>query len=150
MSVVLVSVVLALEGFGGALGQFLEMCPLFWQWKHLPSDRRRFFSSSVSFLKGIEVVASMSIAFGSFFGRFCPTLWVGPKDVVPGPALRSFHLWASFLAADCHWAIVIGMVSRIRQALNSPFGSPFLKNSTVPGASLSHPAIPANRSNRRM
>src|ERR1700744_6635114 len=117
MSVVLVSVVLALEGFGGALGQFLEMCPLFWQRKHLPSDRRRFFSSSVSFLKGIDVVASMSIALGSFLGRFCPTLWVGPKDEVPGPALSRFHLWASFLAADCHWAIVAGMGFSLRQAL---------------------------------
>ena len=78
------------------------------------------------------------------------TLWVGPKVRSPGPDLRSWYLWFSALAAVCHWSMVSGIVFLIRHALYKGVMSPLLKNSTVPGASLDHPASPARRSNWRM
>src|SRR6266702_6551273 len=91
-------------------------------------------SSSESFLKGKEVVVSTSIAFGSrALGGLCPMFWVGPEFLAPGPMVMSLKRWVSVLVVFCQSAMFWGMVSLIRQAWYKPGGSPFLKNSMVPG-----------------
>src|SRR6266702_2464678 len=108
-------------------------------------------SSSKSFLKGKEVVALTSIALGScVLGRLCPVFWVGLEFLAPSPMTISLKRWVSVLVVFCQSAIFWGMVSLIRQAQYKPGGSPLLKNSIVPVASLSHLAIPTSLSKVRL
>src|SRR6266571_1419739 len=134
-SAFLVSVALACVcGLGGGRVHSLAMWPCWRHRKHLPSFMYCLRSSSESFLKGKEAVASTSIALGScILGRLCPVFWVGPELLAPGPIRMSLKCWVSILAVFCQSAMFLGMVSLIRQAWYKPRGSPFLKNSMFLG-----------------
>ncbi len=119
---------------GGERVHSLAIWPCWWHWKHLPSFMYCLRSSSESFLKGKEAVASTSMALGSCaLGWLCPVFWVGPELLAPGPIRMSLKCWVSILAVFCQSAMFLGMVSLIRQAWYKPRGSPFLKNSMFLG-----------------
>jgi hypothetical protein len=145
----------------GFFGQFRDMCPCCLQKKHRPSAISRRFSS---LLRGFRVLmASTSIAFGLREEEPPPCLhcpkwrchwflvpkfpWFpidGWKERIAFLA-RYFH--NSSHATCCHWAMVLGQMSRFMIALRVPGRSPERNASIIPSLVNSHPAFTARELN---